>query len=112
MKGIIERETAFDGPVPWQMMVLGTFSHRLGKNDPELKNRLNAVMKRWMLLGQFWTVRVRMSLRFLLFYAVVVNAAISGLEALVLTKQETEVFNSVVVSKLRILTKRRGQTST
>ena len=44
-----------------------------------------------MLLGHIWTAKIRKKLRLLVFYAVVVDAAISGLEALVLSKRERKL---------------------
>ena len=82
MREIIDGEFPLDGPILRQMKVLGTLLHWKWKNSLEVKSKLKVVITGWRLLLKFWTIDVRRKLRFMVFYAVVINAAISGLEAL------------------------------
>ena len=85
------------------MRVLRTISHWYGKCFAEIRARLKAALVGWVTMGAFWTTNVRRPNRYLIFYSIVINTAISGLEAQVLTKDETSRFNSIIVRKLRVL---------
>ena len=75
--------------------------HRAGKNTSELRNRLQAALTGWKIMVSFWTARVRLKIRFLVFYAVFVNAIVSGLEALVLAEPEFNTLASAVMVTLK-----------
>ena len=67
------------------MIVLGNVVHWRGGLTPELDNMIRVAVIGWQILSGFWTSSVRLSVRSRMFYAVVVNAIQSGLEAFVLT---------------------------
>ena len=89
--------------------MLGTMSHWMGKNSLGIRNRLKVALVGWMLKGSSGTSRVRQRIRCLIFYSVVVNAAISGLEGLVLSAPEMQYLDTVVVKKLRNLLKGKAK---
>ena len=59
-------------------------------------------------MGNFWTSDIRLRIRVIVFYSIVVNAIVSGLEALTLSRPEVETLNAAVVHWGRVSLKGEG----
>jgi hypothetical protein len=55
------------------MTVLGSITHWKGSNELELRMRFQASLARWIMLGELWTSRIRLNIRKMVYYSIVVK---------------------------------------
>ena len=97
MKGLFAARAGVKGKFRRVARYLGTQIHQDGWTVEERKKRINAAMIGWSLMGKFWTSSVCIRFRRIAFHCVVYTAAISGLEANVMTRTDMEAINKLLL---------------
>ena len=105
---LYQNNTAIKGNFLVTMKYLGALVHRVGATQSETKERIAAGWKAWSILGSFWTSAAPWKARKFLFQALVLSAAVSGLEPKCLSETEYERINSFIVGRFRALLKGRA----
>jgi len=87
----------------YQLKHLGGWFNAVGSNANELKARIQALNRGWLMVKGFWYTQAPMRVKRLMFISLVSGAGLSGTIAMVWTVQEHRTICSSLVKKLRSL---------
>ena len=100
---LAEAGDAVTGRVLPHLLHLGSFQAGSGANGPEVDRILLAINKGWRTGGKFWTSAAMWQSKRLVFMGLVLAAAVSGAEAIVLGIGHARRIDASICKKLRCM---------